>query len=337
MSTKMNAEMQKRVKALGINAKTEEEARKGIINILEKDGCSGMDDEDFDYILSVAEALVGDTDASDSKEDESEIQSEISEGEALAKEIEDELDEEVEQAKAVNADEFDGMDRTALKAYIKANGLDITVKKSWLDDDIRVQIRAAISVKAEEVEEEEIEEVAPTPAEKAVKKNEKQAVKKNEKQAVKKPSNKGQKLNPKTIIDDQKILVDALSEEFPLEDFAYAWVANSGVTLKYKGKNSQKAVLLIENCYLQEDGDIKCNAYFTTLKSNDNVLDKNEIDYETCWSGAPFIKGILFSEVFNILTNVKDELLSGIKKSDKKLGDNRAKMEENLKSTKKSK
>ena len=107
--------------------------------------------------------------------------------------------------------------------------------------------------------------------------------------------------------------------------------------MKYKGKNSQKAVLLIENCYLQEDGDIKCNAYFTTLKSNDNVLDKNEIDYETCWSGAPFIKGILFSEVFNILTNVKDELLSGIKKSDKKLGDNRAKMEENLKSTKKSK
>ena len=51
MSTKMNAEMQKRVKALGINAKTEEEARKGIITILEKDGCSGMDDEDFEAFV----------------------------------------------------------------------------------------------------------------------------------------------------------------------------------------------------------------------------------------------------------------------------------------------
>ena len=35
------------------------------------------------------------------------------------------------------------MDRVALKKYITANGLDISVKKSMSDDDLRNAIRAA--------------------------------------------------------------------------------------------------------------------------------------------------------------------------------------------------
>lgn len=40
-------------------------------------------------------------------------------------------------------DELDGLDRSELKKYIKENGLEVTVKKSMSDDDIREAIRAA--------------------------------------------------------------------------------------------------------------------------------------------------------------------------------------------------
>ena len=49
------------------------------------------------------------------------------------------------------------MDRTELKKYIKDNGLDVSVKKSMTDDDLRNAIRAAAAPEAEEEEEEEEE------------------------------------------------------------------------------------------------------------------------------------------------------------------------------------
>ena len=48
------------------------------------------------------------------------------------------------------------MDRVALKKYITANGLEISVKKSMSDDDLRNAIRtAAKSDEADEAEDEE--------------------------------------------------------------------------------------------------------------------------------------------------------------------------------------
>lgn len=50
-------------------------------------------------------------------------------------------------------DEFDDMDRTALKKYIKNEGLDITVKKSMSDDDLRNAIREAVADNSEDNDE----------------------------------------------------------------------------------------------------------------------------------------------------------------------------------------
>ena len=50
------------------------------------------------------------------------------------------------------------MDRNELKRYIKKNGLDIVVRKSMSDDDIRNAIREAVKADDDEEEEEPEEE-----------------------------------------------------------------------------------------------------------------------------------------------------------------------------------
>lgn len=57
-------------------------------------------------------------------------------------EEEDDTDNE-EDAEDTEGDEFDDMDRSELKKYISKNGLEISVKKSMSDDDLREAIRAA--------------------------------------------------------------------------------------------------------------------------------------------------------------------------------------------------
>ena len=57
-------------------------------------------------------------------------------------ETDDEDDSEEEET---DSDEFDDMDRKELKRYIKENELEITVKKSMSDDDIRDLIREAVA------------------------------------------------------------------------------------------------------------------------------------------------------------------------------------------------
>lgn len=78
---------------------------------------------------------------------------------------EDESEEEPEEEETEDGDEFDDMDRTALKKYIKEKELEIVVKKSMSDDDLREAIRAEVNSDddsedepEEEPEEEEVEE-----------------------------------------------------------------------------------------------------------------------------------------------------------------------------------
>ena len=69
-------------------------------------------------------------------------------------------DSEEEEEEDTDGDEFDDMDRKELKHYIKENELEITVKKSMSDDDIRDLIREAVadSDDDEDSEEEETDE-----------------------------------------------------------------------------------------------------------------------------------------------------------------------------------
>ena len=58
MAKKMDAEMAKRLKALNINAKTEDAAREKLLGILEENGIEGMEDEDTDTLIDIAESFV---------------------------------------------------------------------------------------------------------------------------------------------------------------------------------------------------------------------------------------------------------------------------------------
>lgn len=358
MATKMNAATAKRVKALKINAKNEEEAREKLLEILVENGIEGMEEEETDTLLDIAESFVEDDNSGDDEE-----QTEEEENDELAEEVEEEEEEEKPKKSAKKAskkveepeeeededdeeteeeeededegDEFAEMDRTALKAYIKDNELDITVKKSMTDDDIRDLIRAEVGEEEEEDEKPEPKSKASTKTAKkaAPKKEDKKAdapAKKAEKKETKPAAGKrGTKLDPKNNEDDRKAFAP-LKKLFPESEYAYAWVASAGVTIKHKGKNSQRSMVLIENCSKQADGSIKCNLYLLTFTKQTEVLDKAGIDYEPCWSGAPLIKGITLDEAIEIITDLMEHITATVQKIDKKLGENRKKMEENL-------
>ena len=320
---KMNAEIAKRVKALGINAKTEDDAREKLLGILNENGIEGMEEEDTDTLIEIAESFVEEGSNSDTDDTDSTDESETSDEDALADEVEAEDAEEEYAVEDAEEDTLASMDRTALKAYIKDNGLDIKVKKSWSDDDIREQIRNAECPVAEaEAEAESEEESAPEPAPK-------KAEKKEKKVTEKKISKRGQKLDPKNNEEDRKAF-EALHELFPEEEYLYAWVASAGVTIKHKGKNSQRAMVLIENCSKQADESIKCNLYLLTFSKQTDVLDEAGIEYEICWSGAPFMKGITMDSAVEIIKTLMPNITATVQKIDKRLGDNRAKMEESL-------
>ena len=322
MATKMNAETAKRVKALGINAKSEEAAREELLKILVDNGIEGMEEEDTSTLIEIAESFVEEgSSVSDDENEEPEDTTEDDDAAALAEEVEAEDSEE-----DTDGDILTGMDRTALKAYIKENSLAVKVKKSWSDDDIRDAIRTAeASIKDNETEDEEPEkEDAP-----ASKKVEKKAVKKAESKDEKKIGKRGLKLDPKNNEDDRAEF-EVLKELFPEDSHAYCWVASAGVTVKYKGKNTQRAMILVENCSKQADGSVKCNLYLPTFTKQTEVLDEAGLEYEKCWSGAPFIKGTTLAESIEIIKSLMPHITATVQKIDKRLGENRAKMEDSL-------
>lgn len=331
MATKMNAETAKRVKALGINAKSEEAAREELLKILVDNGIEGMEEEDTATLIEIAESFVEEgSSVSDDENEEPEETTEDDDAAALAEEVEaEDNQEETEDEPEAEDDSNDPlaeMDRTALKAYIKENSLAVKVKKSWSDDDIRDAIRTAeASIKDNETEDEEPEkEEAPAP-----KKVEKKAVKKAESKDEKKIGKRGLKLDPKNNEDDRAEF-EVLKELFPEDSHAYCWVASAGVTVKYKGKNTQRTMILVENCSKQADGSVKCNLYLPTFTKQTEVLDEAGLEYEKCWSGAPFIKGTTLAESIEVIKSLMPHITATVQKIDKRLGENRAKMEDSL-------
>ena len=69
-----------------------------------------------------------------------------------------EEDEEDEEEDEEEGDEFDDMDRKALKKYVEKNGLDVTIKKSMDENEIREAIRKALKNSVEEDSEDEEDE-----------------------------------------------------------------------------------------------------------------------------------------------------------------------------------
>jgi len=84
---------------------------------------------------------------------------------------EEEEDEVEDEEEADEGDQFDDMDRTALKNYIRGIDPEFIAKKAQSDDDLRVVARGmSASEDEEDDEEEEDEEPAPAPKKKASKK-----------------------------------------------------------------------------------------------------------------------------------------------------------------------
>ena len=325
MATKMNVETAKRVKALNINAKNEEEARESLLAILNENGIEGMEEEDTDTLIEIAESFVEEGAAAPEAPEADDTNDDADE-DALAEEVEAEEEEEETAEETDEGDQFDAMDRTALKNYIKEQGLDIKVKKSWSDDVLRDEIRKATAEDAEPEAEEEEETAPAVPAKKAEKKE--TAAKKADK-AEKKVGKRGTKIDPKNNEEDRKVF-DCLHELFPEDEYIYAWVSSAGVTIKHRGKNSQRAMVLIENCSRQPDESIKCNLYLLTFNKQTEVLEQAGIEYEVCWSGAPFIKGTTLAAAVETIKTLMPYITATVQKIDKRLGENRAKMEESL-------
>ena len=151
-----------------------ERALEGLQNFDEENEIGLFDDDDW---IEHLEEIKAQYDSDDSEEDsepkkktavkkavkKAYAKSEEDEEEEKDEAEDEEEDDETEEENDEDGDEFDSMDRVALKKYITANGLEISVKKSMSDDDLRNAIRAAAkSDEAEDEEEDdETEEEAP--------------------------------------------------------------------------------------------------------------------------------------------------------------------------------
>ena len=71
----------------------------------------------------------------------------------------DDEEEDDSEEQENDGDEFDDMDRSELKKYISKNGLNVSVKKSMSDDDLREAIRAAAKATDDDEEEDDDDEV----------------------------------------------------------------------------------------------------------------------------------------------------------------------------------
>lgn len=142
-----------------------ERALEGLQNFDEENEIGLFDDEDW---IEHLEEIRAQYDSDDSEEDSAPkkktavkkaVKKAYAKSEDDEEEEKDEADDEEEDEEEENdedGDEFDSMDRVALKKYITANGLEISVKKSMSDDDLRNAIRtAAKSDDADEADDEE--------------------------------------------------------------------------------------------------------------------------------------------------------------------------------------
>ena len=184
----------------------------------------------------------------------------------------------------------------------------------------------------EEDEEPEEEPEKPAKKEKVAKSKKEEKAEKPAK-AVKTTSSRGQKLDPKNNPEDRKVL-DEIKAMFG-DDYSFDYVKSNGATVKHIGKNGKRGVVLIENLTKHNNGTVTCNLYLLTMTKQTDILDEMNIDYSLCWTKAPMMKSITLEEVKEILEKVFETITGAVVKIDKRLGDNRKKMEENLKKTEK--
>lgn len=139
-----------------------ERALEGLQNFDEENEIGLFDDDDW---LEHLEEIKAQYDAEEEEEKPKKSAKKVVKKDAPApkkavvedddEEEEDDTPEEEDDAEEAEGDEFDDMDRSELKKYISKNGLEISVKKSMSDDDLREAIRAASKEEDAEADDEE--------------------------------------------------------------------------------------------------------------------------------------------------------------------------------------
>lgn len=191
MATKISAKELARLEAFGgifKGVKTEEDAKVALRKFLSDNEVEGVENEPLKELISMAELFKPDGESEEEEEIEEGEAEEVEEEEeeevapvkkaapkkaAVKKaapveeeeepeeeeEVEEEPEEGEEELEEREPDIFDDMDRNALKAFKKENGIDaFKVLPSMTDDDIRDLLRENVSFEDEAAEEEEPEE-----------------------------------------------------------------------------------------------------------------------------------------------------------------------------------
>ena len=296
MAKKLSADLAANLNKLGIKAKTEEEAHEKLIAILEKNGIEGMEDESLTALIDMADAFLN-----DSEDEEEEVEeTEDDEVDDTEEEEDDETDSE-----EVEADDDEAMDELA--------------------DEVEADDAEAEEAKKEEKKEEKKAKKAEKPEKKAEKKT-------TEKKQRK--SKNGVKLNPKTNVEDREALA-TLREIFPEKDYEFNWI-EGGVTIKHIGKNSKRAVLSVYDLARKDDGTVIFTLLFNTMTKEVEKLEELGLEYSVSnWTKQPFIKNVTPEYAKEVIGMLLETILGFVGKLDKRLGENRKKMEENLKKNEK--
>lgn len=303
MATKLTAQLSKKLTSMGISVKTEEAAREKLLAILAKEGIDGMEGEETEILIDMAESFI-DIDEPEEMDDEDSEENNESDSEN----VEDE--EEEEPAEDAKEDEIE-----ALADEVEAE--DANAKEEETEEI------------PEEEDEEESEEVEEKKTKNAVKKEKKVTEVKADKPAKeRKMGAKGMKLNPKNIAEDRKYF-EPLREFFPDGDFEWCWITSSGVTIKSIGKNGKRAAYSLENVTLQNDNSITCTLYLGAFNKNTEKLEELGLDYKLAWSRTPFVK-VTLDEASDIIKQTYDDTMAFVGKIDKRLGDNRKKMKKSM-------
>ena len=307
--TKLSAAFAKQLKGMGFNCKSEEDARKQLLAALEKEGIDGMEDESLQTLIDMVSGWRDNEDPDDEVDETEEDEEEVDEDEQDAEDLADEVEEE--DAEEEDSDDEEESDETE-------------EDEEEVDED---------EEEADDAEEEQqpAKKTTKKPVSKKSEEPKKKEATTTKKAAEKKPSKRNsKKLDPKNNEDDRQALIDAFSKMFPTDTYLYAFVIN-GVSIKYIGKNSKRGVFLYDNVTRHEDGTISGNLYLNTMTKETDKLDELGIDYQLCWTNAPFVKAVTIEEANDILEKVFEIITSFVNKVDKRLGDNRKKMEESLK------
>lgn len=294
MAKKIDAALAKQLKNIGITAKTEDDAREKLLKALEKEGIEGMEEESTDTLIEMVESFKL-TDDSEPEEEETE---EEGDDDAEANELADEV-----EAEDVEDEELEEDDDTEEEVEEEEETPAPAPKKA--------EKKAAAAPKKAETPKKEAKKAAPA-----------------KKETAAKAKKRGNKLDPRNVEADREPLqpiIDMFGDEYDVD-----WLTSNGGTIKHAGKNGKRGVVSIENLTRQEDGEVTCNLYLLTMKNETNVLEEKGIEYQLCWTKAPMMKCITLTEVKEILEQVFENITGAVKKIDKRLGENRKKMEESL-------